>query len=520
VWKKIVSKLGFPSRGHDLLILSVPFVFPACPPIGPAILKAQLKKHGYSCDVWDLNIELYHLRGFRHIFESDYDAFMFAPATSASYFKEFYDENLKSIVRNWAERVCAARPRVLGLSLFSDRSAYMAERIVHEVKACGFSGRIVLGGPFAHILIKNPDMRSYFPSGIDIIAGEAELSILSYMKGKLDYPGINSEPVQLENLDLIPIPEYTRNQFKKYDRIDGNKRAYITASRGCVRRCTFCDVRNLWPKYRYRSARSVFNEMIHLHEKFGRREFKFTDSLINGNLKMLIELCELLVEYKSRERFRWGGQFICRSRSSMPPKVFQLLADAGCRYVSIGVESGSERVRAHMRKGFSNEDLFYTLEQLNKVGIAVNLLMLIGYLTESEEDFEQTLQFFTQCKERGLFHKPERWACIQSVILGGTLAVHRNTEVYEILESEGIPVPSPQQWTYNGLDRMTRLERLFRAMIHIHDLGFGDLLQGQTGGRYGFLWNEFREYKKFDRVNPEVIERISRFFKNKVGDHD
>lgn len=517
MWTGLMSKLGFARRRPDLLILSVPFVFPTCPPIGPAILRAQLRKHGYSCDVWDLNIELYHIEKFRYVFESDYDGFAFDPSNNISHFKRFYDENLKGIVRSWAERVCSISPQVLGLSLFSNRSAYMAERLICEIKACGYSGPIVLGGPFADHIIKDSNIRSFFPAGVDIIAGEAELSILKYMKGELNYPGINSDPVQLDNLDLIPIPEYTRKQFKEYDRIDGSKRAYITTSRGCVRRCTFCDVKNLWPKYRYRSAKSVFDEMIYLHEKFGRTEIKFTDSLINGNLKSLTELCELLVKHRCGEKFRWGGQFICRSRSSMPPKLFQLLSDAGCRYVSIGVESGSERVRAHMRKGFSNEDLFYTLEQLNEVGIAVNLLMMIGYITESEEDFEQTLKFFTECKEKGLFRSSARWACIQTLTLGGTLSVEPNTEVYEILQREGISAISRRYWSYRGLDRFTRLERLFRAMVHIHELGFSHLLQGQIGGRYGFLWDEFQEYKNFNRVNREVIERLAPHFKNKIS---
>ncbi len=515
--------------------MNMPVLFPVCPPLGPAIIKGQLSKHGYSCEVWDLNIELFQIEKFRSLFTTEYELLVFKPPQSSSRFIDYYEkQGLREVFQAWADNVIKANPKTLGLSLYSFHSGHFGERLIFEVRDRGYRGRIVLGGPFAHDLHRKPHLREFYPQDVDVIAGEGELAILSYLKGDLNYPGINSAPVPLNDLNAMPIPEYEDGQFEPFDRIEeeeGLNKVYITASRGCVRRCTFCDIKNMWPKYRYRSAEHIFREIVYLHEKFNRTEFKFTDSLINGNLKMLSELSELIVDYKARKqkkrwiffgkksdppRIHWGGHFICRTRASTPPEFFSLIARAGCCYVSIGVESGSERVRKHMGKPFSNEDLFYTLEQFNRVGISVTFLMVIGYLTETEEDFQQTLQLFKDCKDRGLLASPEKWACVQGIELGPTLTLPPDTEVRHLVEKEIGETPSNSHWTYNGLDRFTRLERLFRAMVFIEEMGYSHLLKGQLGSRYGHLWNEFINFENFQRVDRDVIEVLANagYFKN------
>ena len=52
----------------------------------------------------------------------------------------------------------------------------------------------------------------------------------------------------------------------------------------------------------------------------------------------------------------YKGQFIFRPANQMPDRDYDLMRTAGCKLVQIGVESGSERVREHMRKKFTNDD--------------------------------------------------------------------------------------------------------------------------------------------------------------------
>ena len=63
----------------------------------------------------------------------------------------------------------------------------------------------------------------------------------------------------------------------------------------------------------------------------------------------------------------------------------------------MGVESLSEKVRGDMKKGFTNQDLDYTLEQFRLHGINCYFLMIVGYPTEKDEhDHLETMQMFTK----------------------------------------------------------------------------------------------------------------------------
>ena len=64
-----------------------------------------------------------------------------------------------------------------------------------------------------------------------------------------------------------------------------------------------------------------------------------------------------------------------------------------------GVESGSERVRDHMKKQFSNQDLDEFVHEAHKNGVTLQFLMIIGYPTETHEDFLETLRMFKRYKK-------------------------------------------------------------------------------------------------------------------------
>jgi radical SAM superfamily enzyme YgiQ (UPF0313 family) len=261
--------------------------------------------------------------------------------------------------------------------------------------------KIVVGGPFTEhlgpVLFSKGMVDSY-------VIGEGEEPLVNILKGNLSAPGINSNPaIQIENLDTIPIPDYSDFPMHMYPKTwydprirnkdeFGTEFIYITGSRGCVRKCTFCDVASIWPKFRYRSGTSIAEEMMIQSNNHGTKTFLFTDSLINGSMKQLNDLCDTLIDYKNKEIMkpvRWQGQFIARPQKQMPESMYEKMKEAGCWFVSIGVESGSELVRQDMKKMFSDEDLFFTIEMCEKYHIEMAWLLMVGYPTETEEEFEK-----------------------------------------------------------------------------------------------------------------------------------
>jgi radical SAM superfamily enzyme YgiQ (UPF0313 family) len=231
--------------------------------------------------------------------------------------------------------------------------------------------------------------------------GEGEIVFAEFLKGQTQLPGLNNasgvdtwQP-QLEDLDLFPYPSYKKMQLDNYRTPEGSTRIIITGSRGCVRKCTFCDIEYHWPKYRYRRGSAVANEILQHHLDIGIENFWFNDSLINGSLKNFRQMLQLLRQHKqdipSMKNLSISGQFIIRPRGSHPESLYQEMQAAGITRLDTGIESGSEAVRDHMQKKFNNADIDWHMEMCEKYGIKNWVLLLIGYPTETQQDFEMTL---------------------------------------------------------------------------------------------------------------------------------
>jgi radical SAM superfamily enzyme YgiQ (UPF0313 family) len=134
----------------------------------------------------------------------------------------------------------------------------------------------------------------------------------------------------------------------------------------------------------------VADEMIYHYKKYNATYFVFTDSLINGSVSAFKDLNLTLIK-KLPNTIKYCGQFICRPAETMKEEEFANAALAGLDLITIGIESGSERVRNHMKKKFSNADIHHTLDMCIKYNIKQIWNIFVGYPTEYEKDFQDTL---------------------------------------------------------------------------------------------------------------------------------
>ena len=104
-------------------------------------------------------------------------------------------------------------------------------------------------------------------------------------------------------------------------------------------------------------------------------------------MKAFREMCTELV--KANVPVKWRGLFIFRA--NMTDSDWDLIRDSGCDELWIGIESGSEKIRNDMRKKFTNADMYKSIEELGKRNIKMTYLMMVGYPTETDNDFEDTL---------------------------------------------------------------------------------------------------------------------------------
>jgi len=293
---------------------------------------------------------------------------------------------------------------------------------------------VIVGGTGLESVFNNKPYYETIADAVDyIVLGDGEISFDMILKRQCD-----KKIVKYSNdrdLNNYPLPDYTK--FPKQD-YSWNK-VYITGSRGCVRSCTFCDVANYWPQFRYRDADLLIEEIRKHVGETGVTHFEFTDSLINGNIsnfyKFNQKLAELKIKDSNLKDVTYSGQFICRPEKQMPTQHYEAMHYAGCNQISIGIESFSESVRNHMKKKFSNADIDYHLEQSAYWGIPNIFLMISGYPTETQADHAENIKYL---------HKYQKYVYSNTIFMisfGFTMHLLHNTPIMNMIENLDIKIP-------------------------------------------------------------------------------
>jgi hypothetical protein len=449
------------------LVISVPRLEIHRPPISTAIVAEVIRTHGHDVQALDLNCEFFHYlpnRQMYYNFDEVWDRVRPLTLQESKNLIDFIKKkclpNMKNFDRYW-------------ISVFGGSSHLFTELLCRFVRKYLPNKRIILGGQGigTNNIVTNrafgDEMKEKKLCDLYLV-GEGEHIVKEVLDGKTEGNGINNHiPQQIDELDTLPFPNYEFYDLDRYDYLSNKKEVFITGSRGCVRRCTYCDIARYWPKFRYRSGENIATEMIQHYEKHGVTNFYFTDSLINGSMKAFNDMCDKLANYNSQHKagFKWKGQFIFRPKNQLPKDHFATVAAAGGTEFYVGVETGSDKIRWEMDKKFTNEDIDYQLEEFNKNGINVFFLMLIGYVTETINDHKDTLMMFKR------WQKYVATGTISGIDLGVGLAFLADTplvkqisehEVYFLKYDKGPGFDDVDLWqarTNSDLDIHERIRR-------------------------------------------------------------
>ena len=129
-------------------------------------------------------------------------------------------------------------------------------------------------------------------------------------------------------------------------------------------------------------------QLKYINTYFKNRFISFQDSMFNADLKYLDELMEIFL--KNSLNFKWEAQI---GVNKIPLYLLKKMKQAGCMKVFIGVESFSDRVLSLMSKGYTREDVISLFDRLKKAGIFYEISLMVNFPGETEEDFQQTLNF-------------------------------------------------------------------------------------------------------------------------------
>ena len=474
----------------DLLIVSVPILDLQYPPSSPAVIKSVVKSAGFSARTLDLNLELKKLCGNKEVFyriQHNFENVSQSSIDIKNHIDCFFD-NDKDIIKNWLDisidKIRKLNPRWVGISVFSYKSHKATLALCIEIRQQLPGVKIVLGGRGASAYALGPDhdyfyqkIQAYFGPYPDlnfsetllhykvvdtVIQGDGEQEIINLLNGSVK-TNIKAK-VEDINLEEVPFVDFDDYELTEYDYIN-EPTIPITGSKGCVRKCTFCDIPVLWPKFKFRSGDHIAKEMIYLYNKHGVRKFYMSDSLVNGSMQAFTDFITVLAEHNRKNpdaKIKWVGQYITRPRSkALNDHYYDLLKESGGEGLTIGVESGSDAVRAHMKKQFKTIDIDTELEHFNRRGIVCVLLFFSCYPTERWEDFLDTVDMFIR------YQKYCASGTVYKLTLGTPYTHHPQTPLWNMQDDIGLESKKGSDilWRLNKNRQLTFVERIRRRLI-------------------------------------------------------
>ena len=348
------------------------------PPLGLASIAAYLRAHQFPCDLFDLALErplsldLLEKTDFFH-----YDVYGFT-----SYTKTFLAAtNVAKVVR---------KRRQNALIVFGGPHASAdAEAILRR-------------NPEIDVIIKNEGEASMLLLVRHLLDGsvaESQIPGLVYrpgFAGRLRLPKLvisaeaicNEPALHLPDINHLPPPlrsyviEPNRAAFES--RGNGRRRIeFLTTSRGCPKRCNFCSIIVMSPKYRTRAVPLLMQEIKDLYRQNPFGHLLFHDANFLADWRRAIDFARALFEWKPE--ITWSGTATVDTIVRQDACVREIGA-LNCLALEVGVENGSDAVLKRLNKGITVRQCLDAVSVMQESGIHLDLdfIMFDGEMTLNE----------------------------------------------------------------------------------------------------------------------------------------
>lgn len=294
------------------------------------------------------------------------------------------------------------QPDVIGISVrnIDDQVMHGARFLLDEVKNVIEHCRnlspapIILGGagysifPQAVLEYLNADMgiqgegEAVFPQLLERLHRRDDLAGLPglYLKGR----GLQGERIFVRDLDNLS----TSGVQRFGDAYDRTLWMPFQTRRGCPMNCSYCSTATIEGRsIRKRSPEKAVNELKSFAEA-GFQQFYFVDNTFNLPVSYAKEICRQIIRHNLT--IVWRCIFY---PGKVEEDLIRLMADAGCREVSLGFESGCDRILKNMNKHFTPEDVRKTSLLLAKHGIRQMGFLMLGGPGETRESVLESLAF-------------------------------------------------------------------------------------------------------------------------------
>lgn len=388
-----------------------PYLEPKMPPVGLGYIMTSVQNAGFEFELLDIDAHRYSDEQVKKIInEKEFDIAAFGCIVTGykiiKWLSEVIKEKNKNIMIIAGNSVASSIPDILLSKTLVD-VAVMSEG---DITIVDLLNAIKDKAPL------NEVKGIYFKSNGEIIkTPEREL-----IKDLDTLPNIN--------WDLFDIEQYlekSRLLVNEPYLIDYNEiRAWtVNSARGCPHRCGFCYNVFRGQKYRFRSGKSIAQEVASLKDKYGINYILFNDELTLYSKKRCLEMSEAFIDAGVNDVIYHGDvRADLLGETEEDFQIAKKLKQAGFHFIGYSLESAEPSILKEMNKKISVDMFISQTKILKKAGIYPFTSIVLGYPQETRETIKKT---FDVCGQVGIY---------PSV---GYLTPQPNTPVYDYAKKVG-----------------------------------------------------------------------------------
>jgi len=344
------------------------------PPLGTMYAASWLRQHGYNVALFDAMLA-----------ESE-EEWAVALTEHEPQYAIIYEDNF-----NYLSKMCLLRMREASFKMID-----MAKSRGCVVIMCGadvtdhYNDYLEKGADYC---LLGEGEETLLELLNQLSAGRDAEQVIGLASSKTIHP---SRRPDITDLDKLPFPAWDLVDIQRYKKIWLERRGYFSmnmvTTRGCPYHCNWC-AKPIWgQRYNSRSPENVVAEMKWLKQTFAPDHIWFVDDILGLKPNWIEKFARLLHAEDAIIPFK------CLQRADLVnEKTATGLAEAGCKNVWLGAESGSQEILDAMEKGDKVEDIYRAARLLRDNGIEVGFFLQFGYPGEAWDDVQKTLKMVREC---------------------------------------------------------------------------------------------------------------------------
>jgi radical SAM superfamily enzyme YgiQ (UPF0313 family) len=292
------------------------------------------------------------------------------------------------------------RPDAVGYSLFYTS----VKRFMRNIDDLGkyFSGVTFVGGP--QLNLECAELFANAPRLDYAFLGESDVSVVEFAEilaagGRAvdSVTGMAYRDAELVKFTppRAPDREWEKGAYPDYSvfGVRHIRNYLLSSSRGCPYRCNYCNRNSDY--WRPRSPEKMIDELRLARDKYGIKSFTICDDSMNIKPDRVIAFCDRLLE--SGLNLAWDCSGVRADK--LPSTMLERMATAGCREISVGIESLQPEVFASLNKGETLAEIMAGIKNAQAAGIKVAGYFMIGLPGDSKN---MVLDTYRRAKTLGL----------------------------------------------------------------------------------------------------------------------